>query len=800
MLSVALIIETLDGGGAERVIRRLAPALAQRGHRIFVYCLRTPEIDVTPLQAAGVIVRAAHSTGRDWTLPWRLLRWLRADRIQLVHAHSCAALAVAFPAAKLLQLPILHVWHGWTLGRPTRYHELAKRLDLFVTRVGVNSRAVQSRLPAWPQCQRALHLPNGLDLEPHDAYESRRLLHEVCGQQLAGPVILSIGNIRPEKDVCTLLEAFARVRPQHPTVQLICVGDTRDRTEYLRIQQVRAALDLQHCTHFIGPVRDAWRLLPAADVFCLSSCRESMPNVILEAMSQRVPIVATTVGDVGSLNADQDDPHWLLHHNRTALLTPPQNPAHLAQALAATLTDNTAARQRATRAHEDYRHRFTTASMTTRYEQAYMSCLRLRRAQQHPRIRHSKPTVIMLGPAPPAIGGMVTSITRLLDSPLRDGYELSRVATPKLRDTAPPGPRLLQPILRTLDAARRHTAALITLAANILRRRADLVHIHTCSYFTYYRNLIDVALAKALGCRVILHIRGGQFETFCHHATPRQQRLIRRGLSAADAIIVLAPSPRNALRSFAGPTPIHVVPNGVDIGPAVTRHDHDGPCRFLYLAALTHAKGLDDLLEAAALLHYDGVEFTLTIAGPTTAEPQSFWHERTRELRITDIVRLVGPVTGDAKTTLWSWADCFVHPSHSEAFPNAILEAAAARLPIVATAVGHVPAMLTTPDGQPLTPLVEPRYPAALAAAMLDFATDLDLRLTTGQRLRNHVRTHYSMPRVAAELDKIYRQTLGAPTSPPLKTAQPQPQVHQPTPPRNKTRLPKLCTVEATPS
>ena len=764
-MNIALLIESLDGGGSERVVRRLALGLAQHGQRVFVYCLGANGVTLNPCSMDGVVIREARSVGCDPLLAWRLARWLRRDRIDVAHAHSCAALVWVMPAARLLGIPLVHAWHGWPLNHPTREHRLALYLDRFVDRVIINSESLRCRLPAYRSTRAAVCIRNGVDLAPAAPSTSRQRLNELCGRVLDGPVLLSVGNIRAEKDFCGLVRAVARLRRQWPHIQLVCVGAVGDSNYWRAVRDTTRTLRLHGNVHFPGPYADAWRLMAGADAFCLSSRTESLPNVVLEAMSQRVPIVATAVGDVGSLAAPFEPGRWLLQHNVSGLLVPPGDPAALAAAVGGTLRHPAAARARATRALRYYQQHWTVAPMVHRYERVYEKCCRTRQRRPADRPdRQRRAAVLMLGPAPPQIGGMVTSIDLLMKSPLQQRFTLHRCATPArpMSQHARPPRGPFQRALALPDSFVRHMGALARLTATIVNRRIDVVHIHTCSHFTFYRNLLDLAVAKWLGRAVVLHIRGGQFERFCASAGRGGRWLIRRGCEAADAVVVLSERWRAALQPFLGNTRVYVIPNGAEV-PALERHRpaNSPTCRFLYLATLTPAKGLVDLLGAATTLRRQHTPFELLIAGPAAEGSRAVWERHIREAGLADVTRMAGPVTGPEKTQLLAEADCFVHPSHSEGMPNAILEAAAAGLPVIATAVGSVPELMHGDDGpEPLAPLVAPRDPAGLASAMQLLAADPVLRHRIGARLRQRVASDYSLAVVASRVGRLYDSVL----------------------------------------
>ncbi|MEW6198901.1 MAG: glycosyltransferase [Planctomycetota bacterium] len=757
-MNLALLIENLEVGGSESVVQRLALGLARRGHGVFLYCLRAADIPTGHLEAGGVVVREARAVGRDWGLPRQLVRWFRQDRIHLAHAHCVGAVIAAFPAARILGIPLVHVWHGWDPGRPTRARRLAVELSRYLAGVGVNSESLRERLPQRGPLRCASSLPNGIDLPPVGPREARRRLAELCGDDLSGPVVLSIGNIRPEKDQITLLEAAALLRRRRPDLRVVGIGLWQDCEYWAEVCRRRRELGLEHTVLFPGPCPEAWRLLAGADVFCLSSSRESMPNVVLEAMTQRVPIVATAVGDVGRLDS-VPEAHWLLRHQDTALLVSPGQPRALAAALARTWRNPDAAQRRADRAYEDYRRRFTSEHMVQRYEAFYA---RGRRRRQRPSPER-RTTALMVGPSAESLGGMATSITRLMSSALRDSYTLHRFSTPQRAAEADCGACTRggggrAKLVATSEAVWRHLSALGRLVGVLVRRRVDLVHIHTCSRFTFQRNVADAMLARLLGRRVILHIRGGHFERFCAAAGRMARAWIRMGFALADAVIVLSPDWRRRLAPYVGRTPVFVVPNGVEVvdRPSATERGPHAPCRFLYLAALTEAKGLADLIDAARQLKADGVPFELIVAGPVTDAPLSVWEDRLRAAGLADVVRLVGSVAGAAKDHLLATADCFVHPSHCEALPNAVLEAAAVGLPVVATAVGSVPEVVGAGHAEgPFALLVPPRDAAALARALRRMAAD-PARRRLGERLRDHVAANYSLAETVRQVAAVY--------------------------------------------
>lgn len=814
-MRVALIVDNLATGGTEQVVRELAVGLIGRGHHACIYCLRDAGPAAIELRRRGVIVRAAHSGPRDVALPIRLGVWLRRDRIHIVNAHGNAALVAAFTPTRTLGLPLIQTRHSSIVGRTSRYGRLARLLSYGTTRLTIVSETLRAQLPPGRIASTAVHIPNGLTRPTQPRTIARRRLADHCGIPLPDdtPAVLSVGTVCVEKDTIGLLHAFAKLRERLPAARLVLVGGVRGEAYERIFHKYLKDQDLSESVHWLGNVADAYQLMAGADVFCLASVTEGMPLVIIEAMTQGVPIVATTVGDVGRLGEPGRAPQFVLRNRETALLVPPRAPDALADALHETLTRRQQAADRAVRARAEATTRFSTETMVRQYESLYAQFVCNQKLTTQIPTPTARPNVLMIGPAAPRVGGMVTSIKNLLRSDLRHEYDLRLF--PTTYDPAPPTSTAHtagQRWLRRGRSAMRHLGALGALFNRLIRDHAQLVHIHTCSGPTFYRNSVDVLLARTLRRKVVLHIRGGQFAQFCQNETPLRQRYIRAIAARTDAIVVLSHSWRQELQPLLPDARLVVIPNGIDPSCTATTREKNhteprdtAPCRFLYLAPLTTTKGLRDLLEAAARLARDATPFKLDIAGPqTTTTPQAHWQRLATHLGLSEHIRFHGPVFGDAKQALLAHADVFLLPSHHEGFPNTLLEAATAGLPVIATTVGAIPEAVTPPPEalnppampQPLTPLVPPRDPDALARAMLQLAGAPDHRTAIGPKLRAHILANFNMQRVARDVADLYATLLGTPqrTSPSCRPASPtteppnQPAPADPCPSNDDTR------------
>ncbi len=356
--------------------------------------------------------------------------------------------------------------------------------------------------------------------------------------------------------------------------------------------------------------------------------------------------------------------------------------------------------------------------------------------------------VLIVGPMAPAVGGMVTVIEQLFAGPLSDEFDL-------LRHAANGTDRRHWLIVGSII---RHLGHLVRFGWRILHSGVDAVHIHTCSGFTFYRNLLDAELARWCGVPVVLHVHGAQFDQFCAASGRAGRALIGYGLTRADRVVVLSQRWRDLLAPYAPRARFAVVPNGVPVPADAPPDRHppgDGACRFLFLGALGPRKGTDTLLNAVGQVQARGLPVRLTLAGPhEDPGPDGHWPTTAGRLGIADCVEFVGPVTGFAKDRLLDDCDVLVLPSRAEGLPLVLLEAGARGVPVVATAVGATPEVIDDPA---LGLIVPPDDPRRLADAMAAMIRDPTARAGMGTALRARVRARYSLHQQSALLADIYR-------------------------------------------
>ena len=215
------------------------------------------------------------------------------------------------------------------------------------------------------------------------------------------------------------------------------------------------------------------------------------------------------------------------------------------------------------------------------------------------------------------------------------------------------------------------------------------------------------------------------------------------------------------------PARVAVIPNGLDLAPFHRRTHERTPRKVTVVANLRPGKGHDVLIDAAAGVLRQVPDATFELIGGGSERRRL--EERARAREVAAAFTFAGHCE-DVPARL-ARADVFVLPSLSEAFPNAVLEAMAAGLPVVASEVGGIPELIVHEGTGLLTPPGDAR---ALGQAIVRVMTEPGLSPRLGRAARAAVEARYSFDRMVTSFDACYTACLaarGVPASGPVGLA-----------------------------
>jgi glycosyltransferase involved in cell wall biosynthesis len=304
-------------GGTERQMTETAKAIDRSLFEPHVGCFRPAGIRGDELRDAGVpVVQFPVMSYRSPSVigeARRIARYVRENGIRIVHTWDAPLTAYAIPVTRMMTKAVAlssqRAHRGLIPGMLRRFTRLS---DRFADGVVVNCEFLRRHLIEGEHVRPGkIHVCyNGIDLGRFR--RSATAPHP--------PTIGTVCALRPEKDLTTLIGAFARVRKLHPELRLVIVGSG---PELAALQQYAREADVAAAVHFEPTATQVPEWLSSIDIFVLPSRSEAFSNSLMEAMACGCCAVASNVGG---------NPE-LVKNGETGLLFKSRDPDDLAETL-----------------------------------------------------------------------------------------------------------------------------------------------------------------------------------------------------------------------------------------------------------------------------------------------------------------------------------------------------------------------------------------------------------------------------------------------------------------------------------
>ena len=314
-----------------RVFLLMGPGglLDEEAHRVSgLQVVEVPEL-VRPL-APRADVRALPKLRRHLSdLLFEHRRLGHAPDAFIIHTHCSKAGVLGRLAARAAAVPrIIHTIHGfafypgqtpWKHGLYVNAERLAGRItDAFIGVSEANLEEARSRGIIRPH-QDAHLIRSGMSLAPFRNAPLKPDARAALELSPDSEILVSVANLKAQKDPLCLIEAFARLARRRPRAILLYAGDGELRPE---VEQAVARNGLEHRVRLLGWRRDVPRLMAAADVVVLASRFEGLPRTAVQAVASRRPFVGTRV----------DGTPEIIREGANGYLVEPQQPELLARA------------------------------------------------------------------------------------------------------------------------------------------------------------------------------------------------------------------------------------------------------------------------------------------------------------------------------------------------------------------------------------------------------------------------------------------------------------------------------------
>ena len=343
---LAILITRLIRGGAQRIaLQTFLRTSPERFDRRF---LTGPDLGAegdffAEARAAGVepvVVRSLHreiSPGADLAALVWLVKYLRRERIEILHTHTSKAGFLGAVAARLAGTPVVvYTPHGHIFGEGARIpgvegrgrramllrlRRLAERWSDRIVALNQEDLEEQVALGLAPR-EKYVVVPNGIDLGVYESSANGQGRDEVRADlRIRGrtPTVAVVGRLTTEKGQDVLIRALARLGGRRAPVLLIIGGGPEEAA----LREMCRSLGVEERVRFLGVRTDVPVLLRGADIVVLPSRYESGGLALMEAMASGLPVIASDVGGVPDLIRDGEE----------GLLVPPGDPEPLADAI-----------------------------------------------------------------------------------------------------------------------------------------------------------------------------------------------------------------------------------------------------------------------------------------------------------------------------------------------------------------------------------------------------------------------------------------------------------------------------------
>ncbi len=360
-------VVTGTGGGPEKTIINSPRFLTPWGfHSICAYMHPPGDPGFEELRAraerSGVELLSVPDRGAiDWQAVQAMADLCRREGVTIWHGHDYKTNALGLLLRRKHPMKLVATTHGWverTWKTPLYYAIDRLALRAYDRVICVSEDLRQRCLKSGVRPERCQVIDNAIDTDEYQRTLSIAEAKRQCGFQPENFLLVGLGRLSEEKGFDRLIQAARILSQKRPEIRVAIGGEGNQREP---LERLIASSGLADRVRLLGYVPDPRTLLQAADVFVLSSLREGLPNVVLEAMALEVPIVATRVAGVPRAIDDEVN----------GLVVPPDDVKALAEAVDRFAENTTLREQCAREARRTVEEHFSFAARMEQVRKVY---------------------------------------------------------------------------------------------------------------------------------------------------------------------------------------------------------------------------------------------------------------------------------------------------------------------------------------------------------------------------------------------------------------------------------------------
>ena len=320
---------TGTGGGPEKTILNSPRFLRKLGYDCLCAYLHPPaDNGFQVLQrraetACATIIGIPDHGPFDVSVVRQIVRLCRERNVTIWHGHDYKTNALGLLVRRFWPMKLVTTVHGWV--HHTRRTPLYYAIDKYCLKryeevICVSKDLYEECLKFGVRTARCKLIHNAIDTAEFCRRNAAQDARQKFGAPPKGQVIGAMGRLADEKGFDLLIRAVAELHRHDRQVELWIAGEGPARK---KLESLISEMGMTGSVRLLAHVDDVLSFYESLDVFALSSLREGLPNVLLEAMALEVPVVATRIAGIPSLIDDE----------KSGLLVDAGNVASLAAAL-----------------------------------------------------------------------------------------------------------------------------------------------------------------------------------------------------------------------------------------------------------------------------------------------------------------------------------------------------------------------------------------------------------------------------------------------------------------------------------
>lgn len=366
---VLFVITQSDLGGAQRFLVSLLSRLNLSNYDVSVAIGAEGADGITPsLREKNIsVLKMTHLVRNvdpisDLKALKEFKKLLLSNNPEVLFLLSSKAGFIGSLAVKQLKLPIKVIYRigGWTFNDPWPFWK--KKIFLWMEKMSAGWKDIiivnneydfelADKNDIKPRGQIEV-IYNGLDVYKLDFLTREEARHKLACKTKT--VIGTIANFYPAKGLEYLIETAAYLKDMVDVSFVVIGGGLLAKDLKNKIQNLK----LENKVFLVGQLADAYRYLPAFDVFVLSSVKEGFPWAVIEAMAAKLPVVATSVGAVPEI----------IQNGKNGIVVPPREPKIMANAIKTILESPKMAQELGIQAHQRVLFKYSLDKMVSQIE------------------------------------------------------------------------------------------------------------------------------------------------------------------------------------------------------------------------------------------------------------------------------------------------------------------------------------------------------------------------------------------------------------------------------------------------